>query len=42
MECRSFFKDDKDFYDNFDHIGDKIQMELRGRDEFGNQLEMEV
>ena len=42
MECRSFFKDDKDFYDNFDHIGDKIQMEIRGRDEYGNQLEMEV
>ena len=41
-ECRNFFRSDKDFYDNFDHIGDKIQMEIRGRDEFGNQLEMEV
>ena len=42
MECRSFFFFVKDFSGNFDHIGDKIQMELRGRDEFGNQLEMEV
>jgi hypothetical protein len=41
-ECKNLFRSDADFYDAFDDIGDKIQMEIRGRDEFGNQLEMEV
>jgi hypothetical protein len=41
-ECKNLFRSDADFYDAFDDIGDKIQMEIFGRDEHGNQLEMEV
>ena len=41
-ECRKLFRSDEDFYEAFDDIGDKIQMEMRGRDEYGNQLELEV
>ena len=42
MDCKNLFRSDADFYEAFDDIGDKIQMEMRGRDVFGNQLEMEV
>ena len=42
MDCKNLFRSDADFYDAFDDIGDKIQMEIFGRDEYGNQLEMEV
>ena len=35
-------RSDKDFYEDFNDIGDKIQAEMRGVDAFGNQLEMEV
>jgi hypothetical protein len=41
-ECKNLFRSDADFYDAFDDISDKIQMEIFGRDEYGNQLEMEV
>ena len=42
MDCKNLFRSDADFYEAFDHIGDKIQMEMRGRDEYGNQLELEL
>ena len=42
MECKNLYRSDKDFYEDFNDIGDKIQAEMRGVDAFGNQLEMEV
>jgi hypothetical protein len=44
MECKNLFRSDADFYEAFNDIGDKIQAEMRGVDEYGNevQLEMEV
>tara|TARA_B110000977_G_scaffold192560_1_gene266258 strand:- start:113 stop:346 length:234 start_codon:yes stop_codon:yes gene_type:complete len=40
MECKNLFRSNKDFYEAFDNIGDKIQAEMRGVDKFGNQLEL--
>ena len=40
MECKNLFRSNKDFYEAFDNIGDKIQAEMRGIDKFGNQLEL--
>jgi len=39
-ECKNLFRSNKDFYEAFDNIGDKIQAEMRGVDKFGNQLEL--
>jgi|TARA_B110000259_G_scaffold175197_1_gene210199 hypothetical protein len=40
MECKNLFRSDKEFYDAFDSIGDKIFAEQNGVDAFGNQLEL--
>ena len=41
-DCRSFWKDDADFYESFDEIADMITAERKEEADAETQLEMEI